>query len=186
MVDEKKKIATVEEIKEKEKGKEKVEEKVEKEKVEVKAEIKAEAKEKEAKEKVEVKVEEKKAGISSDMESVIHAIENMTVLQLSQLVKAIEDKFGVTAAAAIPAAAFPAAAGAVAEEKTEWNVVLTAIGDKKIQVIKEVRAVTSLGLKEAKTLVEEAPKTVLEGLSKEEAEKVKSKLESAGATVELK
>ena len=120
------------------------------------------------------------------MESVIHAIKNMTVLELSQLVKAVEDKFGVTAAAAVPAAAAPAAAGAAAEEKTEWTVVLAAVGDKKIQVIKEVRAVTNLGLKEAKTLVEEAPKTVLEALSKEEAEKVKSKLESAGATVELK
>jgi large subunit ribosomal protein L7/L12 len=135
------------------------------------------------------RVEEKKPRISSDIESVIHVIENMTVLELSQLVKAIEDKFGVTAAAAVPVAAVPAAAGPAAQEKTEWAVVLTAVGDKKIQVIKEVRAVTNLGLKEAKTLVEEAegtPKTVIEALSKEEAEKVKSKLESAGATVELK
>ncbi|MBT9131763.1 MAG: 50S ribosomal protein L7 [Firmicutes bacterium] len=146
-----------------------------------------EEEEEEVKVKVKVKVEEKKAGISPDMESVIHVIENMTVLQLSQLVKAIEDKFGVTASAAIPVAATQPGGGAVAaEEKTEWTVVLAAIGDKKIQVIKEVRAITNLGLKEAKTLVEEAPKTVMEGITKEEAEKVKSKLESVGATVELK
>jgi large subunit ribosomal protein L7/L12 len=133
------------------------------------------------------KAEAAEPGISSDMENVIHAIENMTVLQLSQLVKAIEDKFGVTARAAIPVAATPAAAGAAAtEEKTKWAVVLAAVGDKKIQVIKEVRAMTNLGLKEAKTLVEEAPKTVMEDLTKEEAEKAKSKLESVGATVELK
>ena len=138
----------------------------------------------EAKIKPEEKMEKKET--SSGIESIIHAIENMTVLELSQLVKAIEEKFGVTATQAAPAVAVPAGTEQVAEEKTEWNVVLKAVGDKKIQVIKEVRAITNLGLKEAKTLVEEAPKTVLEALPKEEAEKVKSKLEAAGATVELK
>jgi len=121
--------------------------------------------------------------------SVLESIEKMTVLELSELVKAIEDRFGVTAAAPVAVAA--AAPGAPAadgggEEKTDFDVVLTLVGDKKIQVIKVVRAVTSLGLKEAKDLVDGAPKSVKEGVQKEEAEDVKKQLEEVGATVEIK
>ena len=122
-------------------------------------------------------------------EDVIEFISNMTVLELSEFVKELEDKFGVTAAAPMAIAAVPGAAGgapAAEEEKDEFDVMLTAAGDKKIQVIKEVRSLTSLGLKEAKALVDEAPKPVLEGVSKEDAEKAKETLEGAGATVELK
>lgn len=119
-------------------------------------------------------------------EDVIAFISNMTVLELSELVKELEDKFGVTAAAPVAVAAPTAAAAAPAEEKTEFDVILTNAGDKKIQVIKEVRAITSLGLKEAKDLVEGAPKPVKEGVSKEEAEKIKKQLEEAGGTVEIK
>ncbi|TSA08714.1 MAG: 50S ribosomal protein L7/L12 [Deltaproteobacteria bacterium] len=119
-------------------------------------------------------------------EDVIAFISNMTVLDLSELVKELEDKFGVTAAAPMAVAAPTAAAAAPAEEKTEFDVILTNVGDKKIQVIKEVRAITSLGLKEAKDLVEGAPKPVKEGVSKEEAEKIKKQLEEAGGTVEIK
>jgi large subunit ribosomal protein L7/L12 len=122
-------------------------------------------------------------------EDVIEFISNMTVLELSELIKEMEDKFGVSAAAPMAvAAAFPAgdAGGAAAEEKTEFDVILTAAGDKKIQVIKEVRAITGLGLKDAKALVDEAPKPVKEGIAKEEAEKIKAQLEEAGAQVELK
>jgi large subunit ribosomal protein L7/L12 len=119
-------------------------------------------------------------------EDVIAFISNMTVLDLSELVKELEDKFGVTAAAPVAVAAPTAAAAAPAEEKTEFDVILTNVGDKKIQVIKEVRAITSLGLKEAKDLVEGAPKPVKEGVSKEEAEKIKKQLEEAGGTVEIK
>ena len=122
-------------------------------------------------------------------EDVIEFIANMSVLELSELVKELEDKFGVSAAAPVAAAAAPAAGGeaaAPAEEKTEFDVMLTAAGDKKIQVIKEVRAITGLGLKEAKALVEEAPKPVKEGVVKEEADKIKEQLEGAGATVEIK
>jgi len=125
--------------------------------------------------------------MSVTKEEVVSFIENMTVLQLSEFVKELEDKFGVSAAVAMPAggaAAAPAEEKAV--EKTEFDVILTAIGDKKLQVIKEVRAMTSLGLKEAKTLVEEAPKAVKEGISKEEAEEVKAKLEATGASAEIK
>ena len=122
--------------------------------------------------------------------AVIEAISNMTVLELSELVKELEDKFGVSAAAPVAMmAAGPADGGAgaaQAEEKTEFDVVLLAPGDKKIQVIKEVRAITGLGLKEAKALVDEAPKPVKEAVSKEEAESVKEKLEGAGAQVEVK
>jgi large subunit ribosomal protein L7/L12 len=125
-------------------------------------------------------------------EEILDSIANMTVLELSQLLKDFEEKFGVTAAApvavAAPGAAAPAAgdgAGA-AEEQDEFDVILAAAGDKKIQVIKEVRALTSLGLKEAKDLVDNAPKPVLEKASKEDAEKAKAQLEGAGATVELK
>ncbi|MBW1989806.1 MAG: 50S ribosomal protein L7/L12 [Deltaproteobacteria bacterium] len=121
-------------------------------------------------------------------EDVIEFIANMTVLELSELIKELEDKFGVSAAAPVAVAAGPAAGGeaAAAEEKTEFDVILTSAGDKKIQVIKEVRAITGLGLKEAKALVEEAPKPVKEGISKEDAEKIKEQLEGVGAQVELK
>ena len=124
-------------------------------------------------------------------EDILDSIAGMTVLELSELLKAFEEKFGVTAAA--PMAAAPAAGGGgaadaapVEEEQDEFDVMLTAVGDKKIQVIKEVRALTSLGLKEAKDLVDSAPKAVLEKASKEDAEKAKAQLEGAGATVELK
>lgn len=121
-------------------------------------------------------------------EQVIAFIENMTVLELAELVKELEEKFGVSAAAPVAvAAAGPAvAAGPAEEEKTEFDVVLKAAGDKKINVIKVVRAVTGLGLKEAKDMVDGAPNTVKEGASKEEAEDIKKQLEEAGASVELK
>lgn len=122
-------------------------------------------------------------------EDVVKFIENMTVLELSQLVKELEDRFGVSAAAPVAVAAVAAAPGAEAapvEEKTEFDVVITAVGDKKINVIKEVRAVTSLGLKEAKDLVENLPGVVKEGIPKAEAEEIAKKLTEAGATVEIK
>jgi len=122
-------------------------------------------------------------------EDVINFIAGMSVLDLSELVKELEDKFGVSASApmAMMAAAGPAGdAGGAAEEQTEFDVVLTTPGDKKIAVIKEVRAITGLGLKEAKELVDSAPKAVKEGIAKEEAEKIKAQLEEAGAQVELK
>ncbi|HXH71267.1 MAG TPA: 50S ribosomal protein L7/L12 [Mariprofundaceae bacterium] len=122
-------------------------------------------------------------------DELISAIESMSVLELSELVKALEDKFGVSAAAPVAVAAVPAAGGAAAaaaEEKTEFDVVLMGAGDKKIGVIKVVRELTGLGLKEAKDLVEGAPKAVKEGVSKAEAEELKKKLEEAGGTVELK
>lgn len=119
-------------------------------------------------------------------EEIMQAIEEMTVLELSELVKAMEEKFGVSAAAPVAVAAAPAAGGAAAEEKTEFDVVLASAGDKKINVIKVVREITGLGLKEAKALVDGAPKAVKEGVSKEDAEAAKAKLEEAGATVELK
>ena len=117
-------------------------------------------------------------------EEILEAISNMSVLELSELVKAIEDKFGVSAAAPVAVAA--AGAGAAAEEKTEFDVVLKEIGEKKIQVIKAVREITGLGLKDAKALVDGAPKEVKTGVAKAEAEEMKKKLEDAGATVELK
>jgi large subunit ribosomal protein L7/L12 len=124
-------------------------------------------------------------------DEILEAISNMTVLELSELLKAFEERFGVTAAAPVAAAgaAGPAASAAEApaeEEQDEFDVILTGAGDKKIQVIKEVRALTSLGLKEAKDVVDGAPKAVLEKVSKEDAEKAKAQLEAAGATVELK
>jgi large subunit ribosomal protein L7/L12 len=122
-------------------------------------------------------------------EDVIEFIANMSVLELSEMIKAMEEKFGVSAAAPVAmmaAGAADAMAGAPAEEKTEFDVILTAHGDKKIQVIKEVRAITGLGLKDAKDLVEGVPKPVKEAISKEEAEKIKAQLEGAGAQVELK
>ncbi len=124
-------------------------------------------------------------------EEILDAISNMTVLELSELLSEFEDRFGVTAAAPVAvAAAAPAGgggdAGGDAEEKTSFDVVLTDAGDKKIQVIKEVRGLTSLGLKEAKDLVESAPKPVLEGVSKDDADKAKEALEAAGGSVEIK
>ncbi len=124
-------------------------------------------------------------------DDVIEFISNMTVLELSELVKELEDKFGVSAAAPVAvAAAGVAAAGGeaqeAAEEKTEFDVILTDVGGSKIQVIKEVRAVTGLGLKDAKELVESAPKPIKEGVSKEEAEKIKEQIEKTGAKVEIK
>ena len=128
--------------------------------------------------------------MSISREELIDGLANMTVLELSQLIKDLEEKFGVSAAApmAMAMAAAPAAAAAapVEEEKTEFDVVLTVCGPNKIQVIKEVRAITSLGLKEAKEAVENVPNTVKEGISKAEAEEVKKKLEAQGATVEIK
>lgn len=120
-------------------------------------------------------------------EEILEAISNMSVLELSELVKAIEDKFGVSAAAPVAVAAAPAAgAAAAAEEKTEFDVILKEIGEKKIQVIKAVREITGLGLKDAKALVDGAPKEVKTGVAKAEAEEMKKKLEAAGATVEMK
>ena len=122
-------------------------------------------------------------------EDFIKQIDELTVLELNNLVKALEDHYGVSAAAAVaaaPAAGGGAAAAAPVEEKTEFDVVLKAAGDKKINVIKAVREVTSLGLKEAKDLVESAPATVKEGVSKDEAESIKKKFEEAGATIEIK
>jgi len=120
-------------------------------------------------------------------ESVIKFIEEMTVLELSEFVKELEEKFGVTAAAAMPVGAVAAAGGgeAAAEEKTEFIATLKSVGDKKIQVIKEVRAITGLGLKEAKDLVDGAPNPIKEGIPKEEAEEIKKKVEAVGAEVEI-
>ena len=118
-------------------------------------------------------------------EDVIKYIENMTVLELAELVKELEGKFGVSAAAPMAAAVAAAPAGAAAIEKTEFNVILKSAGADKIKAIKEVRAITGLGLKEAKDLVEGAPKTLKEGVSKDEAEKIKKQVESAGAQVEI-
>ncbi len=136
----------------------------------------------------EVKVEETKANISPDMEKFISYVENMTVLELSELIKALEDRLGVTAAAPVAAMAAPVAGAAAAEveEKTEFDVVLASFGEKKVPVIKVVRAITGLGLKDAKDLVEAAPKAIKEGVAKDEAEKIKKELEEVGATVELK
>jgi large subunit ribosomal protein L7/L12 len=122
-------------------------------------------------------------------EELLDTFKNMTVLELNEFLKAFEEEFGVTAAAPVAVAAAGGGGGgeaAVAEEKDEFDVVLTAAGDKKIQVIKEVRSLTSLGLKEAKDLVDSAPKPVLEKVTKEDAEKAKAQLEEAGASVELK
>lgn len=124
------------------------------------------------------------------IEQIMKTIENMTVLEMSDLVKALEDKFGVSANigtfAPVGAAVQAAAPGVVTEEKSTFDVILVNSGDKKIQVIKEIRAITSLGLKEAKDLVDQAPKSVKTGVNKEEAEEIKKKLEAQGAKVELK
>jgi large subunit ribosomal protein L7/L12 len=123
----------------------------------------------------------------ADLQTLVDDLSKLTVLEAADLAKMLEEKWGVSAAAAVAVAAAPgAAAAAPAEEKTEFTVVLTAAGEKKIEVIKEVRALTGLGLKEAKDLVEGAPKPVKEGVTKDEAEKVKAQLEKAGARVELK
>jgi large subunit ribosomal protein L7/L12 len=123
----------------------------------------------------------------ADLSKLVDSLSELTVLEAAELAKLLEEKWGVSAAAAVAVAAGPAAAAAApAEEKTEFTVVLAAIGDKKIEVIKEVRALTGLGLKEAKDLVEGAPKPVKEGVNKEEADKIKATLEKVGAKVELK
>ena len=122
----------------------------------------------------------------ADLNKIVDDLSSLTVLEAAELAKLLEEKWGVSAAAAVAVAAAPGAAAAPVEEKTEFTVVLAAAGDKKIEVIKEVRAVTGLGLKEAKDLVEGAPKNVKEGIAKDEAEKIKAQLEKAGAKVELK
>ena len=126
----------------------------------------------------------------ADLQKIVSDLSSLTVLEAAELAKLLEEKWGVSAAAAVAVAAGPAAGGAAAaapaEEKTEFTVVLAATGEKKIEVIKEVRALTGLGLKEAKDLVEGAPKPVKEGVNKEEAEKIKATLEKVGAKVELK
>ena len=124
----------------------------------------------------------------ADLQKIVDELSGLTVLEAADLAKMLEEKWGVSAAAAVAVAAGPAAGGgaAAAEEKTEFTVVLASAGDKKIEVIKEVRALTGLGLKEAKDLVEGAPKTVKEGVAKDEADKIKATLEKVGAKVELK
>ena len=123
----------------------------------------------------------------ADLQKIVDDLSSLTVLEAAELAKLLEEKWGVSAAAAVAVAAGPAAAAAApAEEKTEFTVVLAAVGDKKIEVIKEVRALTGLGLKEAKDLVEGAPKPVKEGVNKEEADKIKTTLEKVGAKIELK
>jgi large subunit ribosomal protein L7/L12 len=119
-------------------------------------------------------------------EDILEAIANMSVMDVVELVEAMEEKFGVTAAAAVAAAPAAGDAGAAAEEKTEFDVVMTSFGENKVSAIKAVRAITGLGLKEAKTMVESAPAAVKEGVSKDEAEDVKKQLEEAGASVEVK
>src|SRR5882757_9871831 len=121
----------------------------------------------------------------ADLQKIVDDLSSLTVLEAAELAKLLEEKWGVSAAAAVAVAA-PAAAATAVEEKTEFTVMLAAFGDKKIEVIKEVRAVTGLGLKEAKDLVEAAPKAVKEGIPKDEAEKIKAVLEKAGAKVEIK
>ena len=125
--------------------------------------------------------------LDAELQTIADQLDGLTLLQASKLVKALEDKWGVSAAApaAVAMAAPAGGAGEAAEEKTEFDVVLKAAGDKKIQVIKEVRAITGLGLKEAKEIVDSAPKAVKEGVSKDEAEEMKKQLEAAGASVEL-
>ena len=136
-----------------------------------------------------METKEAKVELTDKMKNVMDTIEKMTVMELADLVKALEDKFGVVAAAAVTVQAGGAAAGAApaaAEEKSTFTVVLAAAGANKIQVIKELRTITTLGLKEAKDLVDGAPKTIKEGATKEEADKIKKQLEAAGAKIELK
>ena len=172
-----------------EKTEEKVEEKTE-EKVEDKTEDKVEDKVEKVVEKKEVaakpKETKKAAKGGATIDDILAKIENMTVLELSELVKALEDKFGVTAQAMVAAAPAAGAAGAAVEEQTEFDVMLKSAGQRKIEVIKTVRKITSLGLKEAKELVDKAPNAVKEKISSEEAEKIKKQLEEAGAEVEVK
>ena len=156
-----------------------------------KAEVAEKEQMKEETQSAEAKPAAKKTeGIASKLQKILETIEQLTVLELAQLVKALEEKFGVSAQAAVavaaPAAGGGAAAGAAAEEKTAFQVILASAGDKKINVIKEIRAVTNLGLKEAKDLVEAAPKVVKDNATKEEAAKIKQVLEAAGAKVEIK
>ena len=122
----------------------------------------------------------------ADLQKIVDDLSGLTVLEAADLAKMLEEKWGVSAAAAVAVAGPAAAAAPAAEEKTEFNVILAAVGEKKIEVIKEVRALTGLGLKEAKDLVEGAPKAVKEGVNKEEADKIKATLEKVGAKVELK
>ena len=122
----------------------------------------------------------------ADLQKIVDELSTLTVLEAADLAKMLEEKWGVSAAAPVAMMAAGAAPAAAVEEKTEFNVILTAVGAQKINVIKEVRAITSLGLKEAKDLVEGAPKAVKEGVNKDEADKIKKQLEAAGATVELK
>jgi len=156
-----------------------------KEEVQKKTEVKQEKKQ-----EVKTGVAEKKpSSASPKIDDIISTIEKMTVVELSQLSKAFQEKFGVSAAIPVAQAAAPAGGAgkeAAAEEKTEFNVVLSSVGDKKIQVIKVVREITGLGLKEAKDLVDSAPKPVKEGVAKDEAESIRAKLQEVGATVELK
>ncbi|MDP3804719.1 MAG: 50S ribosomal protein L7/L12 [Candidatus Omnitrophota bacterium] len=137
-----------------------------------------------------METKEAKVELTEKMKSIMQSIETMTVIELADLVKALEDKFGVTAASAVsvqaPGAGAAAGAPAAAEEKTSFTVVLANAGANKIQVIKELRTLTSLGLKEAKDLVDGAPKTIKEGATKDEAEKIKKQLETVGAKIELK
>ncbi len=138
-------------------------------------------------EEPKAEAKKKKPAASKTVEKIIEAIEKMTVLEMADLVKELEDRFGVTAAAPVAIAAAPAAGGGdAAEEKTEWDVVLAETGEKKFQVVKVIRQVTDLGLKEAKDLVDNPGQAVKKAVSKEEAEDVKKKLEDAGAKVELK
>lgn len=142
-------------------------------------------------EKVNQVQEEQKSKLSSKSEEIIKSIEKLSVLELSELVKALEDRFGVSSAMPVMAQAMGGAvsgagAGAQEEEKDSFNVILSSAGDKKIQVIKEIRTITNLGLKEAKDLVDSAPKPIKEGATKEEAEQIKKKLEEVGASIELK
>ena len=155
------------------------------------AEVKTETVEQPAEAAKEPKADKKpKVQLSDKMESLIKTVEEMSVLELSGLVKALEDRFGVSAAAPVAVAAAgasgAAASGAEAEEKTVFNVILAEVGSQKIQVIKEIRALTSLGLKEAKDLVEAAPKEIKTDINKEEADKIKKQLEAVGAKIELK
>lgn len=142
-----------------------------------------------AEQAVETKEEKQTAPVSEKLQGILKTIEGLTVLELADLVKALEEKFGVSAAAAV-AVAGPVGGGqagaAPAEEKTSFTVILANSGDKKIQVIKEIRAITNLGLKEAKDLVEGAPKTIKDGVTKDEADKIKKAIEAQGAKVEIK
>ncbi len=139
-------------------------------------------------EKVEEKAEEKKAAPSKNIAKILESIEKMTVLEMAELVKALEDKFGVSAAAPMAMMAAPAAGAAAGadEEKTEWDVILSETGEKKFQVVKVIRQVTDLGLKEAKDIVDNPGQVVKKDVTKEEAEEVKKKLEEAGAKAEIK